>query len=163
MTRLVSKVRQMSETKVCTKCRVAKPKSAFHKRKGGKNWVQAKCKACALAWRREHPEKIRTYAKTWRRANPERLRRLQRTHRLRAYGLTEDDVTKLKVKQEGRCAICRERLLSGTGTHIDHDHATGCVRGLLCPFCNHMLGNARDNPEYLIEAARYLRRRGARS
>lgn len=39
---------------------------------------------------------------------------------------------------------------------MDHDHITGALRGLLCNFCNRALGNMRDNPVALRQAADYL-------
>jgi len=56
-----------------------------------------------------------------------------------------------------RCRICGDALAeTRRDRHIDHDHATGKVRGILCPSCNLMLGFARDNPSILIAAAGYL-------
>ncbi len=40
--------------------------------------------------------------------------------------------------------------------HIDHDHSTGKVRGLLCSCCNTGIGMFKDNPDVLDRAAFYL-------
>ena len=68
------------------------------------------------------------------------------------YGLVEADVQQMLERQDGLCAICR----SAPAIHIDHDHATGAVRGLLCFRCNAALGQLGDDPEVLVRAARYL-------
>lgn len=52
----------------------------------------------------------------------------------------------------GMCAICRER----PAEHVDHDHETGEVRGVLCFTCNVGLGNFRDRPDLLDKAVHYL-------
>ena len=54
--------------------------------------------------------------------------------------------------QGGVCAICR----TGTRRHVDHDHATGAVRALLCFNCNGGLGQFRDDPCLLHAAALYV-------
>ncbi len=55
----------------------------------------------------------------------------------------------------GKCEICFEPI--GTfSAHIDHCHATGEVRGILCGLCNKGLGQFKDNPAALIRAAKYL-------
>jgi hypothetical protein len=59
-----------------------------------------------------------------------------------------------KAAQDGLCAVCRER----EAEHVDHDHETGEVRGLLCSCCNQGLGNFRDNAAHLRAAADYLGR-----
>jgi hypothetical protein len=60
--------------------------------------------------------------------------------------------------QVGACAICK-RAFDGEvlKPEVDHDHATGRVRGLLCPRCNHMLAFAEDGPRLLLEGVEYLR------
>jgi hypothetical protein len=54
--------------------------------------------------------------------------------------------------QGGTCATC-----AGKPEHVDHDHATGQVRGVLCFNCNQALGNVRDNVATLHRLGRYLR------
>ena len=62
-------------------------------------------------------------------------------------------------KQDGRCAICRTNLTFTKGddsVNVDHCHATGHVRGLLCQSCNKGLGFFLDNLDILQRAAEYL-------
>ena len=77
----------------------------------------------------------------------------------RRYGLTQEEVVELKVVQGGLCALCRER----PAKHVDHDHRTGQVRGVLCFQCNAGLGQFADRPEMLEAAVRYLKDHGAPS
>jgi len=78
-----------------------------------------------------------------------------RRHRLKKqYGLSLDDYRDMLVGQAGRCLICL--LVLPEHPHIDHDHATGKVRGLLCGSCNRMLGQANDSILRLRAAIRYL-------
>jgi hypothetical protein len=74
------------------------------------------------------------------------------------YGLTQDDYDQLLELQYGRCAICRtDKPGGGAGRwHIDHDHETGHVRGLLCNGCNVGIGFLQEDPEILMAAARYV-------
>jgi len=72
------------------------------------------------------------------------------------HGMTVDEYDILFAEQGGKCAIChREQNIK---LAVDHDHASGEKRGLLCKPCNLGLGNFRDDPAALIEAASYLMR-----
>jgi hypothetical protein len=62
----------------------------------------------------------------------------------------------MAAAQGGVCAICKRLPPPGKPLSIDHDHATGKVRGLLCTRCNLMLGKVESVPNALEEIARYL-------
>jgi hypothetical protein len=59
--------------------------------------------------------------------------------------------------QGGKCAICGD---AHPRLHVDHCHATGAMRQLLCGHCNKALGLLRDNPAFCESAAAYLRKHG---
>jgi len=67
------------------------------------------------------------------------------------YGLTPEDYTGLWSRQRGKCALCY-----APATDVDHDHATGKVRGLLCHSCNTALGQFGDTIAGLGRAIGYL-------
>lgn len=73
------------------------------------------------------------------------------------YGVTPEQYSFMYWQQDGKCKICRTEHPGGRGTwHVDHNHATGKVRGLLCNACNVGLGHFKDSPELLGAAAAYL-------
>jgi hypothetical protein len=76
--------------------------------------------------------------------------------RMRAwkYGITVERLR--KVLAPGKCAIC-DGAGGKRGLFIDHDHASGRVRGLLCGTCNAAIGFLRENEGLLASAAAYLR------
>lgn len=82
-----------------------------------------------------------------------------REYRLkRTYGITLAQYDSLLASQRDCCAVCgKHRTKEKTNLHVDHDHKTGEVRGLLCSYCNlRVVGRHRDAG--LFEAAsRYLR------
>jgi len=77
---------------------------------------------------------------------------------LREYGLGAGDYERILESQGGGCAICGALEPGGTYQRlvVDHDHATGRVRGLLCGACNTGLGNFRDDRRLLRSAISYL-------
>lgn len=83
------------------------------------------------------------------------------------YGISTVEYDAMLEAQSGVCAICGgvETALSNLGQirplAVDHDHATGAIRGLLCDDCNVGLGRMKDSPDTLIAAAMYLSTRGA--
>lgn len=98
-------------------------------------------------------EEKRVYHREWKRARPG----YDRNHTLKKlYGITVDQYNEMLVKQNGVCAICREK--SQKTLDVDHCHKTNQVRGLLCNRCNTGLGNYKDDAVRLRAAAEYLER-----
>jgi hypothetical protein len=94
----------------------------------------------------------------WASDNPDASARHKRSHHLRKkFGITIDEQDAILTAQGGRCAICRMELLDSKTLHVDHDHATNRIRGVLCIRCNVGLGSFKDNPDLLIAASDYLR------
>lgn len=81
---------------------------------------------------------------------------------LAKHGMTTADLDVMWAAQDGLCAICAVPLIrTGRKTvNIDHCHATGRIRGLLCRPCNQGIGLMSDDPNRLEQAARYLRSGG---
>lgn len=76
---------------------------------------------------------------------------------LREYGITLADYAQMLESQENACAICETLVPTGKGGfHVDHCHASGEVRGLLCSQCNMMLGLIGDDIGVLMKAINYL-------
>lgn len=105
------------------------------------------CKACS-----------RSVSDRARRRHSDSARQRQRRADLKnRYGITVEEYEALAVAQGNACAICRvDSPGRGGRWHIDHDHATGKVRGLLCLSCNVGLGHFRDDPALLRAAADYV-------
>jgi hypothetical protein len=78
--------------------------------------------------------------------------------RCRQYGITLDDYQQMRDAQHNACAICQREADAPYELHIDHDHDTGAVRGLLCGPCNQGLGRFRDDRGLLTAAIGYLAR-----
>jgi hypothetical protein len=83
-----------------------------------------------------------------------------RDRRLRhLYGITLEQYNQILEQQGGVCAVCKgPHVGRGSFYHVDHDHQTGEVRGLLCHHCNTAIGSMKDDPNLLEKAAAYLRR-----
>lgn len=85
---------------------------------------------------------------------PHTNERNRERHFVLSYGMAQDEVEQMVEQQRGACLICERPL--GSRAHVDHDHATGKVRGVLCFNCNGGLGQFRDDPDLLRRAADYL-------
>lgn len=126
----------------CAKCgghrAVDKLKRDKQRKHGHADWC-SKCYA-------RHAWKIRNS-----RVSKERKRQWNLSAR---YKIRAETVEAMRIAQDGRCAICQGELRE---YHIDHCHATGRVRGLLCSFCNRSL-RLVEQPELLAAALKYLGR-----
>ena len=133
--------------KGCPHCNAELRKECFSKNKSEKDGLQRFCKKC-----------MATYNLKWRISNPERRKGLSRKSNLKNwYGISIDEYDSMLTDQGGGCAICGTTTPRGTGRFcVDHDHATGKVRGLLCNNCNSGIGHLGDCVERLILAIKYL-------
>lgn len=99
---------------------------------------------------------------------------VRRRNLKRLYGITPDEYDELRATQGYRCAICqrheddlpstkvgRPRLGGGPSTqamklHVDHDHDTNAIRGLLCWSCNTGIGVFQDRVDWMTSAIAYV-------
>lgn len=128
-------------SKVCSRCGRRKQVEKFHRSNATAR--QPWCKDCAAAYnggRVRNAEQRRDY------------------HLRTRYGISLQDYAVLRAAQAGKCAICSkpETAVLGGSLAVDHCHATGKVRGLLCNHCNRGAGFFDDNPKLLRKAAAYL-------
>lgn len=85
-----------------------------------------------------------------------RHRHDQRMRRLYKIGI--DEFEKLLTTQGGVCAICSQKRehVGASGWHVDHEHESGRIRGILCNKCNVGIGMLQDSAVIMLKAARYL-------
>lgn len=162
--------------KRCTKCGEVQPLDQFYRAKGTRDGLRGDCRSCfqkrASECYRADPEAAKERTRRWQQANPERYRAQQqrakesgrkalsnrRSHLKRKYGMTIEDYDRMLAAQGGGCAICGRPPRDDISLHVDHDHETERIRGLLCFPCNNTLGDFNDDPVRLYAAANYLAR-----
>lgn len=136
---------QKGNQKICPKCSTDKPLSAFSKNKSRKDGLNGWCKSCLYGPCSDAQKKDKT-------GNRNKLLKSR-------YGIDIQDFNTMFLKQEGKCGICgkHQGQLSRT-LSVDHDHATGKVRELLCDLCNRAIGYLKEDENLLLAAIEYLRR-----
>ena len=83
-----------------------------------------------------------------------------RVNTFRNKGVIFDEFTIQKIKNDlrvGRCQLCGSKIPDFRKRHIDHDHATGIYRGILCNRCNSGIGFLQDNPVLAERMVEYLK------
>ena len=160
----------------CRTCRADKPTGAFRPSELRRRDRNKQCADCGreAAIRRvrakgvqprvilspeERRQKAADYNRRYHQENPQARRR---SDLMRHYGITLEEFDAMHEAQEGLCAACGQpesrRTPSGgvAPLHVDHDHETGEVRGLLCQRCNFALGYAQEDPLILRGLIAYL-------
>lgn len=126
--------------KKCSKCNQTKKIEKFVKDKRCKNGRRGYCYDCDnLYWKnyyKKHPEYFnkrhtpKTDKNIWLKTN---------------YGITLDDYNRMFKEQDGKCAICgKPQIELNHSLHVDHNHKTDRVRGLLCKYCNFRISVLED-------------------
>lgn len=125
--------------KRCPSCGETKPVSEFPRNRATGDGLATYCKPCHNAIAREGKERLYGGERQF-------LLRLR-------YGIGEAEFREIIDGQGGRCPVCRTR----PPEHVDHDHETGRVRGILCFACNGALGQFEENVQWLARALAYLK------
>jgi|SRR5581483_2442095 len=107
------------------------------------------------AYYKTHQEWIRKRTQLWWKRTKKARAKVKRAWRLRQYGITLNQHTLARKKQNNRCAICLKRLPKYPAT--DHSHKTGKFRALLCHSCNRGLGFFQEHIPTLRRAIRYVK------
>ncbi|NMO53499.1 recombinase [Actinoplanes sp. TBRC 11911] len=126
-------------SKWCPDCDTIKPLAEFAQTKSKASGYHSYCLPCHNA--RGIETNIRLHGSS------------REYHLRRRYGIGQAEFDELVAEQGGVCAICG----GPDPQHVDHDHRTGWVRGILCFNCNGGLGQFRDSPEFLAGAITYLK------
>ena len=136
--------------KVCNVCFQSLPYEGFNKKKNSRDGYKHQCKSCTS---KANSNRYFSNLDVRRQKQKETQRRFT----AKKFGLDGEDLSALYEKQNSKCAICGiTEEEHGKYLAIDHDHATGNVRGLLCMACNTGLGNFKDSLDYLRMAIKYL-------
>ena len=89
---------------------------------------------------------------------PERARLFRDSSYRRRYGIGIDEYESKFREQNGACAVCKKQNTDWKCLAVDHDHATGKVRGLLCRPCNMALGFIHDEIETAESMVSYIKK-----
>ncbi len=160
--------------KRCNRCGLEKPIGDFYLCAGMRDGRRNDFKTCNLAEKRQRyvadPAAAKARVKRWQQENPERLNAYRRARRLepgvkereraahlkRKYGITIEQYDAMLEAQGGGCFICGRLPREDISLHVDHDHFTGEIRGILCFCCNNALADFQEDPALLVKAASYL-------
>jgi hypothetical protein len=159
--------------KRCKKCGETKPLSDFYRATGMKDGHRSECKRChqakQKAWYEANREASIANVKRWQQKNKEHLHAYRREYRKRrqaedrdahlrrTFGFSTIGYEAMLASQGGGCAICGKPP-GKISLHVDHDHESGEIRGLLCVGCNNALGQFRDDAMLLGRGISYLAR-----
>lgn len=131
-------------SRVCRACDERRPMTEFYWAVEDRYRVR-KCQKCCGDRQRERKSNNRDVYKEQGFARNLRAK----------YGLTVQEWERLLVLQGEKCPVC-SKSLTRKNTHVDHDHKTGQIRGLLCFECNTGIGKFHDDIEWLLAAVAYL-------
>lgn len=140
----------ISQTLRCSICQVEQGVESFHKRAASRQGYDSRCKGCRAQSAKTKYWKDPTARREYNRMNTRRWR-------LRQYGITEEDLLAMLDAQESSCASCATSISMETLV-VDHNHADGAVRGLLCNNCNVGIGMFGDDVNRMTNAITYLLR-----
>jgi len=143
--------------KTCNRCKQKKSKKDFFINSKRSDGLQTYCKPCHLEYGRERYANPEAFQRRKMKSDiyKERRKKSSRKWYLKSnYGITEEKYLELLNYENGKCWICKNSY--DYFLHVDHDHTTGKIRGLLCGKCNRGIGLFDDNKNIVRSAADYL-------
>jgi C4-type Zn-finger protein len=153
----LTKIEMVDFDKYCPSCGKWKKSSEFYKSSNSSDGLSGHCKECMknrIAMDSMNGKHYRKYGRAY--YNENKSKELSRAL-VKNYGITREDKRAMLESQNYKCPICGQTLeLDGRKTHLDHDHKTGKIRGVLCDKCNKGLGNFNDDIERMKSAIAYL-------
>ena len=173
-----------TEPKKCTVCNVVKPPEMFNKSRINSSGLVAQCKDCEKEYRKTRNFPRQTDPKVCSNCGPPALpdamfyadsyhtdgrepRCIVCIHKKSHNpdgNYTGHDYLRMEQEQGGHCRFyfidgegCSDIDYDDKGLHIDHDHESGEIRGLLCHNHNRRIVSLFDrlSPEQLCEILRY--------
>ena len=142
--------------KTCVKCLHRKHFDNFTDQSKAPDGKCNTCRDCLKKYRQETKQRQQAWSKQYNKDNGEYIRYKRLNDK---YGVNKEWYEQTLKDQDHRCAICGTLEAKGNGNkhfHVDHDHDTGKVRGLLCAECNTGLGKFQDSVDVLHKAISYL-------
>ncbi len=107
-------------------------------------------------WHLKHKERDTLYLKSYREKNPQDSSQKYFSTILRVHKITREQYEKMVSDCKNCCMLCNRPPHKGKRLHLDHDHKTGKVRGLLCTRCNWYLHTVEKDPEILERIKTYI-------
>lgn len=161
------KIDLINSEKECLSCKLMKSFENFSKCRGS---LKSKCKSCLSEESRvkrknlsdEDKNKIRLYERNRSKRLSDNGFANSHKHNLKKYNLSVEEYNEMIKSQSSLCAICgnEESSINKYGNKrrlaVDHCHATGKIRYLLCGKCNQALGLLNENKNILQKMIEYL-------
>lgn len=141
--------------KTCRTCRKLKQVQDFYKNDLGEMGLSSSCKECSRKFARKNSKEKQRWKHLTVEQQKKRAINKKDWHLQNSYGISLASFTFLLESQGGCCACCDHPM---TRPHVDHDHLTRKVRGLLCGTCNTGIGQFGEDPVRCERAAVYLRK-----
>jgi hypothetical protein len=160
--------------KRCKHCGAVKNIADFYADSAARDGHRPECKACTASrrkrWYLANREREIARVKAWQQANAGRVNDVQRrrrerpevkaqqrdAHLRRKFQMTSEQYGEMLAAQGGVCAVCCGGPKLGKSLHVDHNHDTGAVRGLVCFSCNSALGNLHEDEARISALLTYL-------
>jgi hypothetical protein len=131
--------------KKCNKCKIAQPYTNFYCLDIENDYFSSECKKC------EYKKSQKYYNENKHKIS----KKASNKHRMNKYGITEEQYNDILLSQNSLCGICKKP--SDKTLHVDHNHKTGEIRGLLCSGCNTGIGHFKEDIDSLTNAIKYLK------